>query len=242
MNALPSIEDLRQRARCRVPKVFFDYAEAGPYSGPSEMNTVRFGRRSQGLSAQKWRAFACGFMCFASVCFFFSASQAYAATPQPVLLLDGETFADASGTGHTVVVNGATSLDTTQSVFGSSSIKFGGWGVTDYAALAQWQAVGGTTTDRLPLVGSWDLVIDGLFGIGLSRDIEGRYADWISIINHLGVPVLALDIPSGLDADTGRVHGCCVRATHTITAHDTGERTLIGDGERAIALCLCACD
>jgi hydroxyethylthiazole kinase-like uncharacterized protein yjeF len=85
------------------------------------------------------------------------------------------------------------------------------------AAHAQWQTAGGVTTDRLPLAQTWSLVIDGLFGIGMSRDIEGRYADWISIINHLGAPVLALDIPSGLNADTGAVHGCCVRATHTIS-------------------------
>jgi ADP-dependent NAD(P)H-hydrate dehydratase / NAD(P)H-hydrate epimerase len=85
------------------------------------------------------------------------------------------------------------------------------------AAFARWQAAGGATTDRLPLSGGWSLVIDGLFGIGLTRDITGRYADWISIINHLGVPVLAIDVPSGLDADTGALHGCCVRATHTLT-------------------------
>jgi ADP-dependent NAD(P)H-hydrate dehydratase / NAD(P)H-hydrate epimerase len=85
------------------------------------------------------------------------------------------------------------------------------------AAFAQWRAAGGTTTDRLPVSSGWDLVIDGLFGVGMTRDIEGRYADWISIINLLGTPVLALDVPSGLDADTGGIRGCCVRATHTIT-------------------------
>lgn len=84
-------------------------------------------------------------------------------------------------------------------------------------AFARWRAAGGTTSERLPLSGGWSLVIDGLFGIGVSRAIEGRYADWISIMNYLGAPVLAIDIPSGLDADSGRVHGCCVRATHTIT-------------------------
>lgn len=85
------------------------------------------------------------------------------------------------------------------------------------AAFALWQAAGGVTSERLPLQQHWGLVVDGLFGIGLTRDIEGRYADWISIINHLGAPILALDIPSGLNADTGHVHGCCVRATQTIT-------------------------
>lgn len=85
------------------------------------------------------------------------------------------------------------------------------------AALANWRAAGGTTVDHPPPSASWGLVIDGLFGIGVSRAIEGRYAEWINSINTHNAPVLALDIPSGLDADTGRVHGCCVRATHTLT-------------------------
>lgn len=84
-------------------------------------------------------------------------------------------------------------------------------------AFAQWQAAGGTTIDNPPRSGSWGLVIDGIFGIGLTRDIEGRYANWINVINAMGSPVLAIDIPSGLNADTGRIHGYCVRATHTIT-------------------------
>ena len=98
------------------------------------------------------------------------------------------------------------------------------------AAHAKWLAAGGTATDRLPQVQTWGLVIDGLFGIGVTRNIDGRYADWISIINHLQAPVLAIDIPSGLDADCGRVHGCCVRAAHTITFLGTKPGLLTLDG------------
>ncbi|HXR58015.1 MAG TPA: NAD(P)H-hydrate dehydratase [Burkholderiales bacterium] len=61
------------------------------------------------------------------------------------------------------------------------------------------------------------LVIDGLFGIGLARPIEGPFARLVDWINAQPCPVLALDVPSGLDADTGRVLGRAVRATHTIT-------------------------
>ena len=60
------------------------------------------------------------------------------------------------------------------------------------------------------------LVIDALFGVGLARDIEGHLADVVSIINHAS-RVLAVDIPSGLDTDTGRVLGTCVRADGTVT-------------------------
>ncbi|MBM3343201.1 MAG: NAD(P)H-hydrate dehydratase [Betaproteobacteria bacterium] len=84
-------------------------------------------------------------------------------------------------------------------------------------AFKQWQAAEGTALDQAPPAKHWGLVIDGLFGIGVTRDITGRYAECIDRINQANAPVLAIDIPSGLDADSGRVHGCCVRATHTIT-------------------------
>jgi hydroxyethylthiazole kinase-like uncharacterized protein yjeF len=64
---------------------------------------------------------------------------------------------------------------------------------------------------------AWGLVIDGLFGIGLARDIEGDYAKLVDYANRQTCPVLALDIPSGIASDTGRVLGCAVRATHTIS-------------------------
>jgi hydroxyethylthiazole kinase-like uncharacterized protein yjeF len=64
---------------------------------------------------------------------------------------------------------------------------------------------------------NWGLVIDGLFGIGLTRDIEGEHARMVAYANRQSCPVLALDIPSGLHSDTGRVMGCAVRATHTIS-------------------------
>ncbi len=85
------------------------------------------------------------------------------------------------------------------------------------AALGAWRKAGGTITDTLPTPQRWGLVVDGLFGIGLEREVSGRYADWINAINASGSPVLAIDIPSGLHSDSGRVMGCAIRATHTIT-------------------------
>ncbi len=64
---------------------------------------------------------------------------------------------------------------------------------------------------------TWGLVVDGLFGIGLARDIAGEYAALVDYANRQRCPVLALDIPSGLQSDTGRVLGRAVRATHTVT-------------------------
>jgi len=61
------------------------------------------------------------------------------------------------------------------------------------------------------------VVVDGLFGTGLSRDLEDRAAQTVGLINDSGLPVVSLDTPSGLHGDTGRVLGCAVRADYTIT-------------------------
>ena len=57
---------------------------------------------------------------------------------------------------------------------------------------------------ELPLEKSWGLVIDGLFGIGLARNITGDYAQLVEYVNRQRCPVLALDIPSGIQSDTGQ--------------------------------------
>ena len=59
-------------------------------------------------------------------------------------------------------------------------------------------------------------VVDAIFGIGLTRPTEGRCQAAIEKLNAANLPVLALDIPSGVDADTGAVRGVAVRATKTV--------------------------
>jgi ADP-dependent NAD(P)H-hydrate dehydratase / NAD(P)H-hydrate epimerase len=88
---------------------------------------------------------------------------------------------------------------------------------TDAAAACDaWLACGGAVTEKIPS-GRYDLVIDGLFGIGLTRPVQGRHAKLIRQMNALGATMLSLDIPSGLCADTGRRLGETVRADHTLT-------------------------
>ena len=84
-------------------------------------------------------------------------------------------------------------------------------------ALRAWRAAGGSIVEVLPKAQDWGLVVDGIFGIGLEREVTGRHAEWIAAINGVGVPILAVDVPSGLHSDTGRVMGCAVRASHTVT-------------------------
>jgi hydroxyethylthiazole kinase-like uncharacterized protein yjeF len=93
---------------------------------------------------------------------------------------------------------------------------------TDAAAARQaFSAAGGVTTTSIPDDVRWSLIIDGLFGIGLTRAPEGCYAQWISTANRLAerdnCPLLALDCPSGLNADTGTSFAPCIQASHTIT-------------------------
>ncbi len=62
-----------------------------------------------------------------------------------------------------------------------------------------------------------ELIVDALLGIGLAGPMTAAYAQAICLINDSGLPVLAMDIPSGLHADTGRIAGVCVQASVTTT-------------------------
>ena len=61
------------------------------------------------------------------------------------------------------------------------------------------------------------LVVDAIFGTGLNRAPEGRFAEWIDSINASGRRVIAIDVPSGLDSDTGEAYAPSVHADLTVT-------------------------
>ncbi|WP_264051133.1 NAD(P)H-hydrate dehydratase [Methylobacterium flocculans] len=100
----------------------------------------------------------------------------------------------------------------------------------DVVALAPVEALAGDAADAAAgwsgpvgtLSGLGDpreygLVIDALFGAGLARDLEPEVADLATRLAESGCPVLAVDVPSGIDGDTGAVRGSAVRATETVT-------------------------
>ena len=84
-------------------------------------------------------------------------------------------------------------------------------------AYAGWRAQGGAEHPDLSLDPLPGVLIDGLFGIGLNRPLGADWQALVDQVNALNLPVLALDVPSGVDADSGRVLGRPVRARWTLS-------------------------
>jgi len=76
------------------------------------------------------------------------------------------------------------------------------------------------------------LIIDALLGVGLRGEVKGIFRDLIGIINTAGVYILSVDIPSGLNATSGKVLGCCVKADKTITFVAKKRGMVYGDGPK----------
>ena len=84
-------------------------------------------------------------------------------------------------------------------------------------ARGEFVAGGGEVVREWPASLHAAVIVDGLLGIGLTRNLDAPFAYIVSRINGAQVPVLAIDVPSGLDSDTGCVRGAAVRASHTLT-------------------------
>ncbi|HZV53043.1 MAG TPA: NAD(P)H-hydrate epimerase [Candidatus Dormibacteraeota bacterium] len=91
------------------------------------------------------------------------------------------------------------------------------------------RALGVQVLDR-PELGDAQVIVDALLGTGLSRPPEGRVARWIELVAGTDRRVVSVDVPSGLDADTGRAPGACVRADVTVTLGLPKVGLLVGDG------------
>lgn len=85
---------------------------------------------------------------------------------------------------------------------------------------ALWSATGSGALDvdiRRIIEGAQGWIVDALFGTGLTRALGPPFDEVVAAVNGRGLPVLAVDIPSGLDCDTGEPLGPTIRATHTAT-------------------------
>jgi len=75
--------------------------------------------------------------------------------------------------------------------------------------------LGIAVSDELSSLHSCDLIIDGLFGFGMTRSLQGELATVVATINQWSIPVVSIDLPSGIHTDTGEVLGSAIAATHT---------------------------
>lgn len=101
--------------------------------------------------------------------------------------------------------------------------------------LASLRGLGVPVVETLDFAGA-TLILDAVFGTGLSRPPEGKFAGWIQAINGAAKKVVALDVPSGLDAESGKAYAPIVKAGVTITLGlpkqglaDTGGRIFVAD-------------
>ena len=98
------------------------------------------------------------------------------------------------------------------------------------------EASGGKLEDFTPDAGfaGWclgcDLMVDALFGIGLNTELRGDAYTAVQMMNTCAVPVVAVDISSGVEADTGRILGCAVEAVETVTFTAPKAGHLLGEG------------
>lgn len=84
-------------------------------------------------------------------------------------------------------------------------------------AYRDWLKLAANTETDLALSESADIIVDALLGTGLARDVSDSWAQWINAVNKSGKPVISVDIPSGLLADTGAIAGTAIEADTTVT-------------------------
>lgn len=95
-------------------------------------------------------------------------------------------------------------------------------------------------TDFHPDLGfTADVIVDALLGIGLKDEVRGGYVDCINAINAAEAPVLSIDVPSGLCADTGSILGCTVQAYLTVTFIGLKQGLFTGKGPGCAAVIEC---
>ena len=84
-------------------------------------------------------------------------------------------------------------------------------------AYKDWLAIGSNQAADLSLLEETDTVIDALLGTGLTREISGEWLQWIEAVNDSNKPVISVDIPSGLLANTGAIAGVAISADYTVS-------------------------
>lgn len=81
-------------------------------------------------------------------------------------------------------------------------------------------------------ISKYHLLVDALLGVGVSGELRGIYPELVKLINSSGARIISVDIPSGLDATTGRVLGVCIKADKTVTFVAKKSGMIIGEGPK----------
>lgn len=93
--------------------------------------------------------------------------------------------------------------------------------------------------DLLAIVESWDdfnpkknfdFIVDGMLGTGLNNDVRGAYADAVNWVNLQSAPIFSIDIPTGLNADSGEIMGCAIKAHRTFAFGSRKQGFYLGQG------------
>lgn len=95
---------------------------------------------------------------------------------------------------------------------------------------ARWRSLAGEWAEFERLPPHTELIVDAMLGTGLQRDVGGRFAAAIEATNAHAAPCLAIDIPSGLNADSGSVMGCAIKAEATVTYIGLKQGLFTADG------------
>ncbi len=98
-------------------------------------------------------------------------------------------------------------------------------------AWQQWQECGETVVYQDTFIADADVIVDALLGTGMTREVEGDWKSVIKAVNRSGIPVIAVDIPSGLNADTGAISGVAINAEQTITFIGLKKGLFTGSGK-----------
>jgi len=83
-------------------------------------------------------------------------------------------------------------------------------------AYQDWLSVGELSEPELSHIEQADIIVDALLGTGLTREVSARWAQWITAVNRSSRAVIAVDVPSGLVADTGSIAGVAIKADITV--------------------------
>ncbi len=86
-----------------------------------------------------------------------------------------------------------------------------------FLAYKDWLVIGSNQAADLSLLKETDIVIDALLGTGLTREVSGEWGQWIEGVNGSNAPVISVDIPSGLLANTGAIAGMAISADYTVS-------------------------